>query len=312
MNTLPDPSYMDRQGDINWSMRSILVEWLIEVHGKFRLLPETIFLAVNLLDRSLQKRVIAVEKLQLVGITALFIASKYEEVICPSISNFLYMTDSGYTDDDLLKAERYMLRLVSFDLSYPNPMNFLRRISKADNYDVQSRSLAKYFTEMSCLEERLIATPPSLIAAASMWLSRKILDRGEWVGGRPFITKILSRVTHTKERKQDCNLVHYSGYSVKELLGTAQIMIDYVLKPFSESSDLDEDSVQHPTFHRKCLSLTSSCIHSRNSPSYNSICLPDASKKFYRASTCVRHWAEKCYIKPSGRQVRLEEWSVLG
>jgi hypothetical protein len=181
VSTLADPTYMERQDKLTWTMRGILVDWLIEVHGKFRLLPETIFLAVNLIDRFLGVRAVSVEKFQLVGVTALFIASKYEEVICPSVSNFLYMTEGGYTDDELLKAERYMLQMVEFDLSYPNPMNFLRRISKADNYDIQSRTVAKYFTEISIVEHRLIATRPSLIAAAAMWLARKILDRGSWV-----------------------------------------------------------------------------------------------------------------------------------
>lgn len=106
--TLPTPDYMDRQKDLHWKMRGILVDWLVEVHQKFRLLPETLFLAVNIIDRFLSLRVCSLPKLQLVGITALFIASKYEEVMCPSIQNFIYMADGGYTDDEILKAEQYV------------------------------------------------------------------------------------------------------------------------------------------------------------------------------------------------------------
>lgn len=93
-------------------MRGILVDWLVEIHTKFRLLPETIFLAVNIIDRFLSQRVVSLVKLQLVGVTALFVASKYEEVVCPSVSNFLYMTDGGYQDDEILKAERYILNMI--------------------------------------------------------------------------------------------------------------------------------------------------------------------------------------------------------
>ena len=109
---MPDPDYMSNQNEVTWKMRGILVDWLVEIHTKFRLLPETIFLAVNIIDRFLSQRVVSLVKLQLVGVTALFVASKYEEVVCPSVSNFLYMTDGGYQDDEILKAERYILNMI--------------------------------------------------------------------------------------------------------------------------------------------------------------------------------------------------------
>ena len=52
VETMPDPNYMDHQREVTWKMRGILIDWLVEVHGKFRLLPETMFLAVHLVDRS--------------------------------------------------------------------------------------------------------------------------------------------------------------------------------------------------------------------------------------------------------------------
>jgi hypothetical protein len=171
----------DKQEDITWRMRGILMDWLIEIHVKFRLLPETIFLAANIIDRFCSVRGVSIVKYQLMGITALFIASKYEEIICPSMNNFLFMTDGGYTDDEFLKAERYVLQMIQWDLSYPNPINFLRRISKADNYDVQSRTVAKYLMELTIVDRHFLACPPSLIAAAAAWLARKVLNRGDWV-----------------------------------------------------------------------------------------------------------------------------------
>jgi hypothetical protein len=178
---MPEPDYMSNQNEVTWKMRGILVDWLVEIHTKFRLLPETIFLAVNIIDRFLSVRVVSLVKFQLVGVTALFIAAKYEEVCCPSVQNFLYMTDGGYTDEEILKAERYILGIIGFNLSYPNPINFLRRISKADGYDMQSRTVAKYLMEISIVDHRFMSTPPSLIAAGAAWLARKVLGKGAWV-----------------------------------------------------------------------------------------------------------------------------------
>lgn len=172
---------MTRQSELSWKMRSILGDWIIEVHQKFRLLPETLLIAMNLIDRFLSQRVCSLQKLQLVGLTALFVASKYEEVICPSVTHFLHMSEGGYSVDEILKAERYLLSTLDFDLSYPNPLHFLRRISKADGYDIQSRTLSKYLIEIQLVEDKLLPFKGSQIAAAAMWLARLCLDRGEWV-----------------------------------------------------------------------------------------------------------------------------------
>lgn len=182
--TMPNPDYMDHQDNLEWHLRGVLVDWLIEVHTRFHLLPETIFLAVNIIDRFLSARVVELDKLQLVGITAMFIASKYEEVLSPHVQNFKHVADDGFSEEEILKAERFVLSALNYDLSYPNPMNFLRRISKADNYDIQTRTLGKYLLEISLLDHRFMKYHPSHIAAASMYLARLILERGEWVSRR--------------------------------------------------------------------------------------------------------------------------------
>lgn len=179
--TMPNPDYMEHQDHLEWHLRGVLVDWLIEVHTRFHLLPETIFLAINIIDRFLSARIVELEKLQLVGITAMFIASKYEEVLSPHVQNFKHVADDGFSEDEILKAERFVLAALNYDLSYPNPMNFLRRISKADNYDIQTRTLGKYFLEISLLDHRFMKFPPSQIAAGSMYLARLVLERGEWV-----------------------------------------------------------------------------------------------------------------------------------
>ena len=179
--TLPNADYMEHQEDLEWKMRGILVDWLIEVHTRFHLLPETLFLTVNIIDRFLSSKVVQLDRLQLVGVTAMFIASKYEEVLSPHVANFKHVADDGFSEAEILSAERYVLTALNYDLSYPNPMNFLRRISKADNYDIQTRTLGKYLMEISLLDHRFMNYLPSHVAAASMYLARMILERGEWV-----------------------------------------------------------------------------------------------------------------------------------
>jgi transcription initiation factor TFIIIB Brf1 subunit/transcription initiation factor TFIIB len=130
-------------------------------------------------------KVVQLDRLQLVGVTALFIASKYEEVLSPHVSNFRHVADDAFTEEEILSAERFVLTALNYEISrYPNPMNFLRRISKADEYDVQTRTLGKYLLEISCLDHRFIGHHPSQIAAASMYFARLILGRGEWVSLR--------------------------------------------------------------------------------------------------------------------------------
>lgn len=77
--------YMDLQPDINAKMRSILVDWLIEVHRKFELTPETLYLTMNIVDRFLSVKVVPRKELQLLGISAMVIACKYEEIWAPEV-----------------------------------------------------------------------------------------------------------------------------------------------------------------------------------------------------------------------------------
>ncbi|KAH0536856.1 hypothetical protein FGG08_006319 [Glutinoglossum americanum] len=177
---LPNAHYMDNQAEIQWSMRSVLMDWLIQVHHRFSLLPETLFLCVNYIDRFLSCKIVSLGKLQLVGATAIFVAAKYEEINCPSVQEIVYMVDSGYSMDEILKAERFMLSMLQFELGWPGPMSFLRRISKADDYDLETRTLAKYFLEITIMDERFVGSPPSYIAAGAHCLARHMLRKGDW------------------------------------------------------------------------------------------------------------------------------------
>ncbi|KAI0829962.1 A/B/D/E cyclin [Hypoxylon sp. FL0890] len=203
------PNYIIHQDELEWKTRSILVDWLIEVHTRFHLLPETLFLAVNIIDRFLSQKVVQLDRVQLVGITAMFIAAKYEEVLSPHVSNYRMVSDDGFSDAEILSAERFILETLNYDLSYPNPMNFLRRISKADDYDIQSRTIGKFLMEISIVDYRFLAYRPSHVAAAAMYLSRMILDRGEW----------------------DPAIAYFAGYTEEEIEPVFELMVDYLARP---------------------------------------------------------------------------------
>ncbi|CAK9782784.1 A/B/D/E cyclin [Cutaneotrichosporon oleaginosum] len=177
---MPNPNYMEFQTETDWTMRTTLIDWLLQVHMRYHMLPETLWIAVNIIDRFLSVRVVSLSKLQLVGVTAMFIAAKYEEILAPSVDDFVFMTENGYTKDDILKGERIVLQTLDFNVSqYCSPYSWVRRISKADDYDIQTRTLSKFLMEVTLLDHRFLRCKPSMIAAIGMYLSRKMLG-GTW------------------------------------------------------------------------------------------------------------------------------------
>ncbi|AET39477.1 cyclin family protein Ecym_4430 [Eremothecium cymbalariae DBVPG len=165
------------------SMRAILVDWLIEVHLKFQLLPEALYLSINIMDRYLSSNKVSLSKLQLVAITSLLIAAKFEEVNLPKLSNYVYITDNAYTMDEIKLSECNILNSLEFNIGWPNPMNFLRRISKADNYNHNTRNFAKLFLEFGMCCSKFIHVVPSVMAAVSMHCAMRLTygdDKFEW------------------------------------------------------------------------------------------------------------------------------------
>jgi len=179
-SAMPHPRYMDHQTEIQWSMRTTLVDWLLQVHVRYHMLPETLWIAVNIVDRFLSNRVVSLVKFQLVGVTAMFIAAKYEEIMAPSVDEFVFMTEGGYTRDEILKGERIILQSLEFNISpYCSPYSWVRRISKADDYDIQTRTLSKFLMEVTLLDHRFLRAKPSMIAAIGMYVARRMLG-GDW------------------------------------------------------------------------------------------------------------------------------------
>jgi len=189
-----DPYYLNNQLEINEKMRAVLVDWLIEVHRMFKLIPETLFLSVSLIDRYLSITQVSRDTLQLLGITAMFIAAKYEEIYAPECMDFVYVSDGACTKHQILKMEQTLLNTLQFNITHPTPVHFLRRYSKAAGSDYMLHTLCKYLIELALLDVNLLKFPPSLISASAVYLGRAMVGKTA-----PIWTPTLEHYTTYKE-----------------------------------------------------------------------------------------------------------------
>ena len=194
-------------------MRATIIDWLIQLQVGFTLLPETLYLTVAIVDRYLaSESEIPCEQLQLLAVTAMFIASKYEEMQAPELSAFAYITDYAFTIKDIIQMELKVLNTLNGYISFPLPLQFLRRNSKVGEVGQASHTLAKYLMELCLTEYSVSHVRPSLQAAAALCLSLKLLGGQKWTS----------------------NLAYYSGYTETEILPTMCLMAE-VLRRSSSS-----------------------------------------------------------------------------
>jgi hypothetical protein len=172
---------MENQADINAKMRAILVDWLVEVHMKFKLVPETLYLCVNIIDRYCNKTAVARSKLQLVGVTALLIACKYEEIYPPEVRDCVYITDNAYLRQELLDMEQDMLKRLKFQITVPTAYPFLTRFLKITEAPPLAQHAAHYYMERTLQEHDMLQFDPSLVCASAVYLS---LNNDSIVGKR--------------------------------------------------------------------------------------------------------------------------------
>jgi len=185
MKHLPKPNYMAKQNDITHSMRSILIDWLVEVGEEYKLQTETLHLAINYIDRFLSYMAVQRSKLQLVGTACMFIAAKYEEIYPPDVSEFVYITDDTYNKRQVLRMEHLVLKVLGFDLSVPTINIFISKMVELESgcgEDLKNRvrSLALYLAELSMVDGDFLKYPPSQIAGGCVAMARHSLELPGW------------------------------------------------------------------------------------------------------------------------------------
>ncbi|NXI60799.1 CCNB1 protein, partial [Chloroceryle aenea] len=168
------PKYLSGQA-ISGHMRAMLIDWIVQVQIRMKLVQETLYLTVAVLDRFLQDNAVSKKMLQLVGITALFIASKYEEIYPPKIGDITYISNETYSKPQIRHMEMKILRALNFGLGHPLPLHFLRQSSEIEEVDLKCSVLTNYLMELSLLDYDMVHFAPSKTAASCLAL--KILDK---------------------------------------------------------------------------------------------------------------------------------------
>ena len=175
-----NPNYLAAQTEINEKMRLILVDWLVDVALKFKLHAETFFLAVDLMDRYLAVTKTTRSHLQLVGITCILIAAKYEEIWPPEVKDCINISANTYTRDDILKMERAICGSLQFKLTVPTPFPYLARLLDCAEAEEITRNTAFFFLENAVLDYKGLQFLPSQLANASLLLAHLTLKKEPW------------------------------------------------------------------------------------------------------------------------------------
>ncbi|XP_010464862.1 PREDICTED: cyclin-B1-3-like [Camelina sativa] len=204
--------YMHTQPEINEKMRSILIDWLVEVHVKFELSPETLYLTVNIIDRFLSLKPVPRRELQLVGISALLIASKYEEIWPPQVNDLVYVTDNSYISKQILVMEKTILGSLEWYLTVPTPYVFLVRFIKASGSDPKLESMVHFLAELGLMHYDSLMFCPSILAASAVYTARCTLNKTPvWTDTLKFHTG------YSESQLMDCSkLLAFVHSSVEE------------------------------------------------------------------------------------------------
>ena len=166
--------YMKKQPQINEKMRAILIDWIIDIHFKFNLKLQTLYITVMIIDSFLSKKEIRRSEFQLLGLTALLIACKTEEVQCPQMKDLIDLTDGACNKEQLIKMESDVLVLLNFNICVPTPVDFYGILAKGFKFNSLQTNLGKYFMEYSLYDYNMVKYSPSVIAAACCYLSHDL------------------------------------------------------------------------------------------------------------------------------------------
>ncbi|XP_061360059.1 G2/mitotic-specific cyclin S13-7-like [Gastrolobium bilobum] len=188
------------QPEIKKRMRKVLVDWLMDVHSKFDLSLETLYLTINIIDRFLAVKPVPKRVLQLVGVSAMLIASKYEEIWAPQVNEFVFLSDRAYTHEQILGMEKIKLGTLEWNLTVPTPFVFLVRFIKASIPDMMLENMAHFLCELGMMHYvTLVKYCPSMVAASAVFAARCTLNKS------PVWNETLKLHTgYSQEQLRDC------------------------------------------------------------------------------------------------------------
>ena len=133
-----NPNYFKLQTEINSKMRIILIDWLFEVNNKLKFREETFYTTIYIIDAYLSKKFIQRKKFQLLGVTALYIATKLNEIFSGSVKDYVFMTDRAYNESDIITMESDICKTLNFNFLVPNCLSFFQIFSKKIGFDKDS------------------------------------------------------------------------------------------------------------------------------------------------------------------------------
>ncbi|VVA91527.1 unnamed protein product [Arabis nemorensis] len=192
--------YLSAQTEVSPVTRGILINWLVEVHFKFDLMHETLYLTIDLLDRYLSQVPVQKNEMQLIGLTALLLASKYEDYWHPRIKDLISISAESYTREQILGMERIMLKQLKFRLNAPTSYVFMLRFLKAAQSNKKLEQLSFYLIELCLVEYEALKFKPSLLCASAIYVARCTLH------ATPVWTSLLKNHTHYSiSQMKDCS-----------------------------------------------------------------------------------------------------------
>ncbi|KAM6599177.1 hypothetical protein CsatA_018786 [Cannabis sativa] len=223
----PPANYMSIQIEITPHMRAVLINWLIEVHLKFDLMQETLYLTITLLDRYLSQVAIKKNEMQLVGLTALLLASKYEDSWqwIPRVKDLLSISAESYTREQMLGMEKLILKKLKFRLNTPTPYVFMLRFLKAAQSDAKLEHLAFYLIELCLVEYEALMFKPSLLCASAIYVARCTLKMA------PHWTPLLCQHAHYEvSQLRECSEMLLQ-FQKAARLGQLQVIYEKYTRP---------------------------------------------------------------------------------
>ncbi|XP_062208388.1 cyclin-B1-3-like [Phragmites australis] len=174
--SLPLRSYMNSQTEINERMRAILIDWIIDVQHRLILMPETLYLTVYIIDQYLSMESVPKKELQLVGVSAMLIACKYEEIWAPLVKDLLCISDNAFSREQMLTKEKDILNKLHWNLTVPTMYMFIVRYLKAAMGGKELENMAFFYTELALVQYSMLVYSPSVTAAAAVYAARCTLD----------------------------------------------------------------------------------------------------------------------------------------